>query len=79
MVLFLSVLDWNGLESLDQFTDPVRCVIFKKQHKQGDSIGERQPPLQCLSQSFLQEKEKDQLPWALVHYIPLCGRMDRHL
>ena len=29
MVLFLSVLDWSGLESLGRFADPPRCVIYK--------------------------------------------------
>ena len=30
MVLFLSVLDWSGLESLSRFADPARCVICTK-------------------------------------------------
>ena len=62
---------------------PIRrsCTMryLQKQQKQGDSAGERRPPLRCLSQSFLKGKEKDQLLWVRVYCIPFCGQMDRHL
>ena len=72
---------WVGAGWSRSVNSPILCdaLSARKQHKQGDSMGEGWSSLRYLSQFSIQRKGVDQLPWVRVQCIPFCRRMDWNL
>ena len=58
-MLFLSVLDWSGLESLGQSVDPAQCIIQKKKKNDRNKvIGRGAPAASPMPKSVLSSRER---------------------